>query len=417
VRPVAEDRPYEIELRYEVDPGPSYEIREIRIEGLNASRPKWVRKTIGLEAGQTFRRRDVAEARARLFRTGVFRRIQTSSDTISPEPEDSDKRVTFEVEESRRWQLAYGGRWEDGRGLAVVADLLNRHSFGIGHTTGIRGILGTDQRNIRVYHVIPRVVGEKSSLEMLVEAKREPLTDNIDVQGPEAWAQVTFPLTARLQNRPYVRFSNPTLIEETPDPENPPDDRVISPLFGYQIAFDSMSRRIGEQRRQGVFVGVDLLGSHESLGSDVTTLGVVSQFKYFWPLGKPTTGRFTWAQFWRGGVTVAKDQPVPLVDRFRVGGEFSVRGYPTNSLGPQDENGNALGGEVLFVVNQEIHAQILRTESLGTLAALAFFDAGNVWLNRESLGGGLFKCRCRRPLPVSGGTAAARCRRSAGSPA
>ena len=123
----------------------------------------------------------------------------------------------------------------------------------------------------------------------------------------------------------------------------------------------------------------------------MTTLGVVSQLKYFWPLGKPNSGRFTWAQFWRGGVTEAKDGPVPLVDRFRVGGEFSVRGYPTNSLGPLDESGNALGGEVLFVVNQEIHAQLLRTETFGTVAALAFFDAGNVWLNRDSLGGGLFK--------------------------
>lgn len=391
VRPVAEDRPYEIELRYEVDPGPSYEIQEVRIEGLKASRPKWVKKTIGLEAGQVYRRRDVAEARARLFRTGVFRRIQTSSDTVSPEPGDVEKRVTFEVEESRRWQLAYGGRWEEGRGVAVVADLLNRHSFGVGHMTGIRGILGADQRSIRLYHVIPRIVGEKSSLELLVEAKREPLTDNIDVQGPEAWAQVTFPLTERIHNRPYIRFSNPTLIEETPDPDNPPDNRVVSPLIGYQVAFDSMNRRIGEDRRRGVFVGVDFLGSHERLGSDVTTLGVVSQLKYFWPLGKPGSGRFTWAQFWRGGVTEAEDGPVPLVDRFRVGGEFSVRGYPTNSLGPLDENGDALGGEVLFVVNQEIHAQILRTENLGTVAALAFFDAGNVWLDRESLGGGLFK--------------------------
>ena len=391
VRPVTEDRPYEIDLRYEVDPGPSYEIQEVRIEGLKASRQKWVERTIGLEAGQVFRRRDVADARARLFRTGVFRRIHTSSDTISPEPGDVDKQVTFEVEESRRWQLAYGGRWEEGRGIAVVADLLNRHSFGIGHLTGIRGILGTDQRNIRVYHVIPRIVGEQSSLELLVEAKREPLTDNIDVQGPEAWAQVTFPLTARTHNRPYIRFSNPTLIEETPDPDTPLDNRVVSPVIGYQIAFDSISRRIGEERRQGLFVGGDLLGSHERLGSEVTTVALVSQLKYFWPLGKATSGRFTWAQFWRGGLSEAEDGPVPLVDRFRVGGEFSVRGYPTNSLGPQDDNGNALGGEVLFVVNQEIHAQLLRTENFGSVAALAFFDAGNVWFNRGSLGGGLFK--------------------------
>ena len=38
---------------------------------------------------------------------------------------------------------------------------------------------------------------------------------------------------------------------------------------------------------------------------------------------------------------------------------------------------------MLFVVNQEIHALILRTENAGSVSALAFFDAGNVWLNRD----------------------------------
>jgi outer membrane translocation and assembly module TamA len=295
------------------------------------------------------------------------------------------------MEEARPWQLAYGGRWEQDVGLSVVADLLNRNSFGIGHLTGFRAIYGAELQNLRVYHVIPRVVGWNSSLEMLVEAKRQPLTENVDVQGLEGWAQLTFQVSERTHSRPYIRFQNPTFIEETPDPDNPVDSRVISPLLGYQIAYDTTSRRLGEDLRSGIFVGVDLLGSHQRLGSDVSYLGVVSQLKYFWPLGPKDDSRFSWAQFWRGGWIEAQDEPVPFADRFRVGGEFSVRGYPTNSLGPLDENGDALGGEVLFVVNQEIHARLLRTESMGSVAALAFFDAGNVWLDRQSLGGGLFK--------------------------
>jgi len=169
------------------------------------------------------------------------------------------------------------------------------------------------------------------------------------------------------------------------------DERVISPLLGWQIAYDALSRRIGEGRRQGVFVGVDLLGSLEEMGSDVTSLGLVGQVKYFLPLGPAESGRFTWAQFWRGGLNEAQDEPVPFVDRYRVGGEFSVRGYPTNSLGPLGPDGVPLGGELLFVVNQEIHAQLLRTERAGSVSALAFFDAGNVWANRDTLSTELFK--------------------------
>jgi outer membrane translocation and assembly module TamA len=166
---------------------------------------------------------------------------------------------------------------------------------------------------------------------------------------------------------------------------------VVSPLLGYQIAWDSVSRRISEDRRRGAFLGLDIVGAHQSLGSDVTLYGLVSQAKYFLPLGRLASGRFTWAQFWRGGITEARNQPVPLGDRFRLGGEFSVRGYPTNSLGPQSPEGVATGGELLFIVNQELHALLLRTENAGTVSALVFFDAGNAWQSRDSLDYKLFK--------------------------
>jgi outer membrane protein assembly factor BamA len=51
-----------------------------------------------------------------------------------------------------------------------------------------------------------------------------------------------------------------------------------------------------------------------------------------------------------------------------------VRGYPTNSLGPQDEQGNALGGELLAIANEELHYRLWKAFS-----GLLFLDVGNVW--------------------------------------
>ena len=190
-----------------------------------------------------------------------------------------------------------------------------------------------------------------------------------------------------MHSRPYIRFQDPELRL---DGEEVQGQRVITPLIGWQLAFDGERRQAGELRRSGLFVGLDLLGSHEELGSDVTSFGVVGQLRYFWPLGSSTFERFTWAQFWRAGRVDAREGFVPLIDRFRAGGEFSVRGYPTNSLGPTGPENIAVGGELLFIVNQEIHADVLRTERYGALAAVAFFDAGNVWLNRRTFEADLF---------------------------
>ena len=84
-----------------------------------------------------------------------------------------------------------------------------------------------------------------------------------------------------------------------------------------------------------------------------------------------------------------------------AGGAYSVRGYETESLGPREVLGDldrALGGEALFVLNQE-----LRYPLPWDLVGLAFFDAGQVWARPQdadfdlakSLGLGL---RARTPV-------------------
>ena len=85
----------------------------------------------------------------------------------------------------------------------------------------------------------------------------------------------------------------------------------------------------------------------------------------------------TWAQSLRLGLADSFEQELDRDDRFFAGGPYSVRGYPTESLGPQEDLGlfeRPLGGQALIVVNQELRLQLLRS-----LTALLFFDAGNVW--------------------------------------
>jgi translocation and assembly module TamA len=131
---------------------------------------------------------------------------------------------------------------------------------------------------------------------------------------------------------------------------------------------------MGIGRSKGFFYGLNLLGSSELIGSDLTGLGTYQQWSHFLPLGDPERGRFDWAHSYRVSTVDVKGESVPSDSRLRAGGEFSVRGYPTNSLGPQDEEGNALGGEFLVIANEELHLRLWKSFS-----SLLFFDVGNVW--------------------------------------
>ena len=66
--------------------------------------------------------------------------------------------------------------------------------------------------------------------------------------------------------------------------------------------------------------------------------------------------------------------------------------------GPLDADGEALGGEVFFVLNEELYVPLWRS-----LAGVVFFDAGNVWATKSAIDSRLFTSvglGLRSPSPI-----------------
>ncbi|MCP3956494.1 MAG: BamA/TamA family outer membrane protein [bacterium] len=408
----------DLTLRFAVDPGPEHRVSEVRFEGLAATRPSFAKRVAGLATGGVFREQDLSAARARLSRTGQFESIRTTSGGGAP-PEAGggdatvEMPVVFEVSEQPRYQVAYGGRWESGEGVGVVADVIDRNFLGRGTTLGLRAIYsGTDERSLRLYGAAPRVLGTRAGLEVFVEGKNEDFevqvegeTEHLPTSSVESWAQVTAPLGPRTQHRVYLRYQDIHFLDlrfeegssaSGIDAEPDAGERVVIPSLGWQLAFDTRGRQragaSGVPSPDGLFFGLDLLGAHEDLGSDYSVLGVFTQLKLFTTLaelgeGSRTPGTLTWAQSLRLGLQEPfADTDIPIVNRLRAGGEYSVRGYRTDSLGPLDDNGTSLGGEVFFILNEELRFPLWRD----LLSGLVFFDAGNVWASRDALDSELF---------------------------
>jgi outer membrane protein insertion porin family len=71
-------------------------------------------------------------------------------------------------------------------------------------------------------------------------------------------------------------------------------------------------------------------------------------------------------------------QVLPLYQRYFLGGETQVRGYPIRSIGPIDSQGRALGGNKFALFNAEYYFDIF-----GPVRALLFFDAGQAYLEGQ----------------------------------
>ncbi len=391
--PIAADRPHDLVLRCTIELGPLHRLGGLRVDGARATRDSWAEHIIGLEPGSTFRKKDIDEARRRLWRTGLFERVRTTTEPkVVMDGEASETHVVFNLDELPRYLIAYGGRWESGEKIGVVLDAIDQNLWGRGTTLGLRALYSDgDDRSLRLYHVTPRVRGTSGSLEIFLEGKSE-ITEGLLVNGLESWAQLTFPIGPKTTHRVYVRHQDLSIKDADLDEGvvlSTAEQRVEIPSLGWQLTYDTRDHALGRRRADGFSFGLDFTFTDDSIGSDISAFGLFSQLKYFRSLlrDRDPSKQLTWAHSMRVGfLEPFEDTPIPFVTRLRAGGEYSVRGYRTESLGPLDDAGNALGGEVLFVLNEELHFPIWGEQ----LGGLVFFDAGNIWRTTGSLDSELF---------------------------
>lgn len=400
-------RPEETSVVFAVTPGPWYRLAGVDIAGERGSRPALLLREADLDVGEPFRQEDVEEARSRLFRTGVFSRVDaevekdgTPGDAANP-GETAEARVTFSIAERPRFRFGYGVRWESEEGTGAVVDFVDQNFLGRAMTFGLRGLYQEDDRSGRLYLRTGGILGTEISLESYAEGRRQIFTaDNLIEDRREAALQASRPIGRADTARLYARYRTTRVFEIEPNPFVPFESETRLPLLGVQLLRDTRDDPIDPSR--GLFASLDLSGSDTFLGSDFQFLRLFAQASSF--RGFSLAGRrWTWAQAVRLGLAQPfAGQEVIRSERFFAGGPYSVRGYEMESLGPREVLGDIidrpLGGEALFILNQEI-----RVPLPWDLTGLVFFDAGQVWARpgdadfdlATSLGLGL---RARTPL-------------------
>ncbi|HBL29998.1 MAG TPA: hypothetical protein DD490_24425 [Acidobacteria bacterium] len=395
VWPEAND-PGIVDVLFDVAPGAPVRVAEVRFEGERWTHRGLIEKVAALEAGGPFRDADVEAARSRLFRLGLFSRVAAAVERTA----DGAARITITLTERPRFRLGYGVRQVSGEDRAsAVLDVTDANFLGRGMTLGLRGLYLPNDQIGRAWLRTGGLLGTDLSLETYAQARRF-VDDGLVEDSREGALQLARPFGDHLTGRLYLKVLSTHLYEEEPDPFLPPFDlRIDRPYLGVQALWDTRDDPIDPAG--GLFASLDLSGSGAWVGSD---------FDYARAFGQASTWRrlslggrqLVWAQSVRAGWAHAfSGQELLRAERFFAGGELSVRGYDTESLGPREELGSLvrpLGGEALFVLNQE-----LRVALPFDLTGLVFFDAGQVWDTAGDLGTDLAKTlglglRARLPI-------------------
>jgi outer membrane protein insertion porin family len=97
------------------------------------------------------------------------------------------------------------------------------------------------------------------------------------------------------------------------------------------------------------------------------------ELQWFLPVGRDNVLQLSGRVGYADGYD---DKPLPFYKNFYLGGVGTVRGYETASIGPKDENGDAIGGQALAVSSAELFFPFPGLEKDRSVRLSLFLDAG-----------------------------------------
>jgi outer membrane protein assembly factor BamA/autotransporter translocation and assembly factor TamB len=393
VQTVREGMPL-VDVAFVVTEGPRHVLGEAVVSGNRAIDADVIVRALALDVGEPLRAEESLRARTRVFDTGLFRRVDISSEPmeasltgLAPQQESARStpvtpmRLRVTVEEWPALRLRYGVQVAEerpegsieGRDLVpgLTADLTRRTLFG--RAVGVGAAIDVQRREQRARGFLnaPTLAGWPIESSLVLDRSRETfaaLTLVTSAQGM-AWEQRARVARALSLSYSYRFERNHTFDTAPPRPEFPSFDITINiARLNTAVAWDTRDDPTDSMR--GTFASSSIEYAPEVLGSDIRFVRFVSQAYAF----RPWRG-MVFASAARLGIASALDeQELIFSERFFAGGAGTVRGVAEDSLGGVDFFGDPTGGQASLVLNQEVRVPVYRW-----VRAVGFIDAGNVF--------------------------------------
>ena len=406
VRGVLEAQGANVVVRYVADPGPRPRVADVRVAEAGKTRDVVIRRSLSVKEGDFVRPTALADSRERLSDVGVFRSVDVRAEPRADDPglrdvvvglvDKPDVQVEYGVRYTTQGEGSAGAapsspseaRWQ----LAGALELVN--PFGLGVKTRAYGFGTTSRQSWGLNLDAATLAGWRLRTQLFLFNDND---DDIEISGVASHVRGVTAQQSRvlLRDRRGRRWHERLRLQwgytfkdieyvESADPMRfLQGDRGFASLAAIGDERDNLT-----DPRRGIFwTGTSEL-ARTWLASDVDYVRLYGQLFVYVPVGP-----LVWAQGYRVGAVPGTDPLLLLEKRFHAGGPTTVRGYEQNALGPQTAEGDALGGQGVVVLNQE-----LRFPIAGKLKGGLFWDAGNVWATsgeldfgdlRQSAGAGL----------------------------
>jgi outer membrane protein insertion porin family len=339
-----------IDVHYTIEEGTRSFVNRVNIEGNTRTKDKVIRREVLVAPGDIFNTVRVDITKKRLENLGYFAKVETY-------PEETDipgrKDLTILVQEKRTGSLSFGGGFSTVDKLVGFAeltqgnfDLFNWPSFtGGGQKFRLRLQYGTERKDFVLAITEPYFLDRRLALggqAFYTEANYLSSLYNqrnygfsLELRKPiNAYMYATLGYTLQDIDIFDVAASASEFIQSQKG------SFVESKVFS-SVVFDSRDNPLLSRRGQRVTFAPLIAGGF--LGGDTQVYGFDLEGSQYFHLPLDTilviNGEIATVSQWGSG------NQVPIYERLFLGGSNNLRGFPFREVGPQDENGEPIGGQ------------------------------------------------------------------------
>jgi outer membrane protein insertion porin family len=366
-----------------IDPGRRIYIRQINISGNAKTRDEVIRREMRQLEDAWYDSTRIERSRVRITRLNYFDDVNIETPAVAGSPDQVDIDVT--VTEKATGNLLAGVGYSSADGLVLTGSVSQNNVFGTGNSVTAAVNTSKIGRTISVQYSEPYWTedGITRTTEIYDRSINSSSLPIASYSSTTLGAALGFsvPVTETDSINFGGRFEHTNL---SLGGNSPPIYVTFVEDFGSTTnAFILTTGWARDTRDNVLFPTSGLLQS--ALGEWGTPLGNLDYYKlsYLVQWFTPLPASVVWmlrGDFGYGGGLGGK--PLPFFKAYYGGGVGSVRGYETASLGPQDSEGNTIGGRRKIIGNSEWFFPMPGAKTQDQSVRLSvFLDAGQIWDN------------------------------------
>jgi outer membrane protein insertion porin family len=391
-----------VDVVVRMDEDLQYFIGQITFVGNDTTKDKVIRREVFMNEGSVFNTEALKMSIQRINQLGYFKPMEGAPDIRPNTNEENKVDVTFQVEEQNRNQFTFGGGVSGLEGTFINGSFSTTNFLGAGETFSIYIQSGRRTKNYSLSVSEPYFLDRPITAGINLFKRKITYLSYASPGYTQESTGISLTLGRHVGrwSRAFLNYSYQVIkigdvdVGEFEDLYNPGFGvgGVYGPTYDPLLFGDIGRRRESTITPNLVYNTVDnpwtpRRGMRQTATFQIAGGPLGGTVNYFRPNFESITyiphtsktalglrGQVAW-------ILPYGDSPaLPLYQRYFVGGENQVRGYPIRSIGPTDSSGRSLGGNKLLLLNAEYYFDVF-----GPLRALLFFDAGQAYLENQRM--------------------------------